>query len=53
MADIDNHYAHTQSVGAEIIRELVSQEYGGKDYTCRDCKGNIWSFGTYNPWQDK
>ncbi len=53
MADIDNHYAHTQSVGAEIIRELVAQEYGGKDYTCRDCEGNIWSFGTYDPWQDK
>lgn len=53
MEDIDNHYAHVQSTEADIIRELVTQEYGGKDYTCRDCEGNIWSFGTYNPWKDQ
>ena len=53
IGDIDNHYEHTQSAGAEIIRKLVKQEYGGKDYMCRDCEGNIWSFGTYDPWKDQ
>jgi uncharacterized glyoxalase superfamily protein PhnB len=28
----------------------VTQDYGGRDYTCKDPEGHVWSFGTYNPW---
>lgn len=36
--------------GAEILLEPSDKDYGGRDYTCRYLEGNIWSFGTFNPW---
>jgi len=48
----EEHYKKTHAAGAKIIRPLVAQEYGGQDYTCLDCEGNIWSFGTYDPRKD-
>lgn len=48
--DADAHYARAKAAGAEIVRELVTQSYGGRDYMCRDPEGHIWSFGTYDPW---
>lgn len=50
VADADAHYQNAIEKGATISLELVEQEYGGKDYTCRDLEGFLWSFGTYNPW---
>ena len=47
--DPDAHYAQAQAVGAEILLPLVEQSYGGKDYSCRDTEGYIWSFGSYDP----
>ena len=35
---------------AEIVRELVTQDCGGRDYTPRDLEGHVWTFGTYDPW---
>jgi uncharacterized glyoxalase superfamily protein PhnB len=48
--DPDAHYARAKSEGAEILLEPTDKDYGGRDYSCRDLEGNIWSFGTYNPW---
>ena len=48
--DADSHYARAKAAGAEIIRELVTQDYGGRDYTARDLEGHLWTFGTYHPW---
>jgi uncharacterized glyoxalase superfamily protein PhnB len=48
--DPDAHFARAKAAGAEIAREPVTQDYGGRDYTCRDPEGNVWSFGTYDPW---
>ena len=48
--DIESHYQKAIENGATIMLELVEQEYGGKDYTCKDLEGYLWSFGTYNPW---
>jgi uncharacterized glyoxalase superfamily protein PhnB len=31
-------------------REAERQDYGGGDYTCKDPEGNVWTFGTYDPW---
>lgn len=50
IADADAHYARAKAAGAEIVIELVTQDYGGRDYTCRDPEGHIWTFGTYDPW---
>lgn len=50
VADVDDHCEQARSVGAEILLEPEDQNYGGRDYTCRDLEGHIWSFGTYNPW---
>lgn len=48
--DADAHYARAKEGGAEIVFELKTQDYGGRDYTCRDLEGHLWTFGTYDPW---
>lgn len=51
---VDDAYAHAdkaRSFGAHIIMEPKEQDYGGAAYSLRDHEGNIWSFGSYNPWQ--
>lgn len=48
--DADAHYAHAKAAGARILLDIKTQDYGGRDYSCRDLEGHIWSFGTYNPW---
>jgi uncharacterized glyoxalase superfamily protein PhnB len=47
--DIDAHYEHATSAGAEIVRPLQDTSYGSRDYLARDPEGNLWSFGTYRP----
>ena len=48
--DTDAHHARAEEAGAEIIMELHDTDYGSRDYTARDPEGNVWSFGTYQPW---
>jgi uncharacterized glyoxalase superfamily protein PhnB len=50
VADPDAHFARAKAAGAEITREPVTQDYGGRDYTCKDPEGHVWTFGTYDPW---
>jgi uncharacterized glyoxalase superfamily protein PhnB len=50
VSDADAHHARAKAAGAEILIELVTQDYGGRDYTCRDPEGHVWTFGTYDPW---
>jgi uncharacterized glyoxalase superfamily protein PhnB len=47
--DVDAHFARAKTAGAQIVREPVTQDYGGRDYTCKDPEGHAWSFGTYDP----
>jgi len=49
--DADAHHARAKAAGAEVVIALVTQDYGGRDYTCRDPEGHIWTFGTYDPWK--
>jgi uncharacterized glyoxalase superfamily protein PhnB len=49
--DADAHYARAKAGGAEILRDVKDESYGGRGYACRDLEGHIWYFGTYNPWQ--
>jgi uncharacterized glyoxalase superfamily protein PhnB len=38
-----------KGAGAEIVMEPTDQDYGSRDFACRDPEGNLWSFGTYRP----
>jgi uncharacterized glyoxalase superfamily protein PhnB len=48
--DADALYARAKAAGAEIIIDIKSQDYGSRDFSCRDLEGHIWNFGTYDPW---
>ena len=47
--DADAHFVRAKAADAQIIREPVTQDYGGRDYTCKDPEGHVWTFGTYDP----
>ena len=38
------------AAGGDVVAPLTDQDYGSRDFTVRDPEGNIWSFGTYDPW---
>jgi uncharacterized glyoxalase superfamily protein PhnB len=48
--DVDKHYALAVAAGAEIVTEIKDEDYGGRDYSCRDPEGHVWNFGSYDPW---
>lgn len=45
----DEHFTRALAAGAEVVRELRDEEYGGRGYMVRDPEGNQWYFGTYRP----
>jgi uncharacterized glyoxalase superfamily protein PhnB len=47
--DPDSHHDRALAAGAQIVRELVDESYGSREYSARDLEGNLWSFGTYQP----
>ena len=49
--EIESHYDKARNHGAKMAMELTAQDYGGKDYTCYDLEGHLWSFGSYDPWK--
>jgi uncharacterized glyoxalase superfamily protein PhnB len=50
VADLDAHHARAAAAGAEIVTEPHDNEgYPGRGYTARDPEGNVWSFGSYDP----
>ena len=51
--DVDAHALRARNAGAEIIREPEAEDYGGRGYSARDPEGNVWSFGSYDPWADQ
>jgi uncharacterized glyoxalase superfamily protein PhnB len=53
VADVDAVYKRVKESGVEIIRDIEDQSYGGRDFTCRDPEGHVWSVGTYDPWKAK
>lgn len=50
VADADVIYQRAKEAGAEIIIDIKFEDYGGRGFSCRDCEGHLWSFGTYDPW---
>ncbi len=51
--DIDAHYERAKKHGAKIVIDLKEEDYGGKNYSCFDIEGHLWSFGSYDPWKIK
>ena len=47
--DPDAHAQHARAAGAEITREVFDTDYGSREYSARDPEGNVWHFGTYQP----
>jgi uncharacterized glyoxalase superfamily protein PhnB len=53
VADVDAHCLHARNLGAVVVREPRDNEgYPGRGYEALDPEGNLWSFGTYDPWGD-
>jgi uncharacterized glyoxalase superfamily protein PhnB len=50
--DVDAHHKRALAAGAVIEQEPEAQDYGGSMYCCRDPEGNLWNFGSYDPWQE-
>jgi uncharacterized glyoxalase superfamily protein PhnB len=48
--DPDAHHATARAAGATVVRELEDTDYGSREYSARDVEGNLWSFGTYDPY---
>lgn len=48
--DVDAHHARAMAAGAKIVMPPEDQDYGGRLYNCRDPEGNLWNFGSYDPW---
>ena len=47
--DPDAHHAIAVAAGAQVVRELRTEEYGARGYMARDPEGHLWYFGTYRP----
>jgi len=50
VADVDLICTRARAAGAEIVMEPTDQSYGGRVFSCLDPEGQLWSFGSYNPW---
>ncbi len=49
--DPDAHAATAAAAGAALIRPPHDNEgYPGRGYEARDPEGQVWSFGSYDPW---
>ena len=52
VVDIEAHYERALAAGAVIAMPLKTEDYGGKSYSCWDSEGQLWNFGSYDPWAD-
>lgn len=48
--DVDTVCKRARVAGAEIAMEPKDEGYGGRAFSCRDPEGQLWNFGTYDPW---
>lgn len=50
--DVDAHAERARAAGADIFLGPDDKDYGGRGYSARDPEGNVWSFGSYDPWRE-
>ncbi len=53
VANPDEVYDRVKAAGVEIVLPIEDKHYGGRDFSCRDLEGHVWSVGSYNPWAPK
>ena len=51
VADPDAHHARAVAAGARVVTALHDPDYGGRFYACLDPEGQLWNFGSYDPWK--
>ena len=51
ITDVDAHFERAVSCGAKVVAEPEDQPQGGRLYSCKDPEGNLWNFGSYDPWE--
>ena len=49
--DPDAHAQRARAAGAALTNELHDSDYGSREYSARDPEGNVWHFGTYQPFE--
>jgi uncharacterized glyoxalase superfamily protein PhnB len=49
--DADAVYDRARRAGARIVYDIKDEDYGGRGFSCRDPEGQVWNFGTYDPWK--
>ena len=49
VSDPDGYCTRARSAGAAIVRDLHDEPYGSRGFSARDPEGNVWHFGTYQP----
>lgn len=45
--DVEEHYRHAKSSGAQIVEELFDTEYGERQYSALDLEGHLWTFSKH------
>lgn len=50
VTDTDAHCARAKAAGAQILYGPRDTDYGSREYCARDPEGQVWNFGTYDPW---
>ena len=50
---MDAHHASAVAAGAKVAVEPHDFPFGGRLYACSDPEGNLWNFGTHDPWEDE
>lgn len=50
VSDADAHHKRAREAGAHIVRDIEDMDYDSREYSARDLEGNLWSFGTYDPY---
>ena len=48
--DVDAVYGKAKVNGAEIVREIRTESYGGRGVVCLDPEGPLGSVGSYRAW---
>ena len=48
--DPDALHDRVVAAGGDVVMGLSDQDYGSRDFAARDPEGNLWFFGTYDPW---
>ena len=50
VTDVDAHHDRAVAAGARVAMPPADQDHGGRLYSCYDPEGQLWNFGSYDPW---